>query len=171
MSYAHHLESRGEEWVPGFVRNASNFAPKISNYRRRYLTTQNETAQKQIVENFTRNYRAWLAGVKAKHVARHRAEQQLFNNIRAALEKGNKAAAAKIAEEANKGAPRRKARSAPTVRKNASLFKKMHQNRLAKLHKNLRSEMAELERQRNALEAKINNVRRRLRELPSPPRP
>ena len=50
MSYAHHLKSLGEEWVPGFVRNASNFAPKIANYRRRYRTARNETTQKQIVK-------------------------------------------------------------------------------------------------------------------------
>jgi DNA anti-recombination protein RmuC len=160
--------------VPGFVRNASSFKPKISNYRRRYSIATNEETQRQIIANFTRNYGAWLTAEKAKNVVRRRGEQKLYNNIREALKRGNKAGAAKLAEEANKGTsstPRRKARSAPTPRKNASLFKKMHQTRLEKLHKNLRNEINELERQRNALEAKINNVRRRIRELPSPHRP
>ena len=143
----------------------------MANYRRRYSAAGTNAARKQISQNFSRNYAAWLKHVKAQNLKRRRTEQELYNSIRAAKAAGNMAALNKILSGTRSASPRRP-RSAPTPRRKSSqsLFKKMHHNRLTKMHKNLRAEIVALESQRNAIEAQINNIRRRIRELPSPPR-
>jgi hypothetical protein len=186
MSYEYYLRRSDGSWRPEYVRDRKNFANVIANYRNRYSkAASGSAAERKIVANFNKAYSAWVEKVKNENERRRASERTFFNNIRAAKKSGNAAAVnAVLARYANAGGSSARSLAAaarqrvPVARKpspsrsgkqrNSVNFRKaMAQRNLYQLKRNLMTEKAALEYERNKLETKIFTIIRKLGELPN----
>lgn len=189
MTYEFYLRrpSTNSSWRPAFVRNLTNFANKIENYREKYAKApEGSAAERKIVENFNKAYGAWMAKVKNENAKRRASERAFFNNLRTARKSGNAAAVNAVLAKYTNGkaspprrtsaSPRRAtsapvARSAPPERSGkkrntSNLRKHLAHSKLSQMKANLMTQKAALERERNNLETKIFAIIRKLGELP-----
>jgi hypothetical protein len=184
--YEYYLKRTNETWRPSYVRNQKNFANVIAKARAEYAKApKNSANERKIVANFNKAYSAWVEKVKNENERRRAKESTFFANIRAAKKSGNAAAVnAVLARYANAGGSSARSLAAaarqrvPVARKpspsrsgkqrNSVNFRKaMAQRNLHQLKRNLMTEKAALEYERNKLETRIFTIIRKLGELPN----
>jgi len=182
MTYEYYLKRSNGSWRPSFVRNMSNFANTIQNYRARYAKAPGGSAsERQIVTNFNKAYGEWIAKVNAKRRAK---ESAFFKNLSAARKTGNSAAINVVMAKYAASSPARRASVSPrragssSVARSASpkrsgknrntgnLRKMMAHRNLSRTKANLMAQKEALEAERNKLETKIFALIRKLGELP-----
>lgn len=189
-SYEFYLKrpSNNSSWRPAFVRNRTNFASTIQNYRERYRKApQGSTEKRKVVANFNKAYGAWMTKVKNENAKRRAHESAFFKNLSAARKSGNAAAvSAVLARYSNAvpaASPRRTSASparqrTPVARSvspkrsgkrrdSGNLRKAMAHRNLSRLKANLMAQKAALEVERNRLETQIFTLIRKIGELPN----
>ena len=185
MTYEYYLKRTNSSWRPQYVRNETNFANVIANYRNKYAKAASGSPnERKIVANFNKSYGSWIAKVKSENVKRRAKESAFFANLSAARKSRDAAAInAVLAKYGNGGKSPVKsvvaaARQHSPVARSASpkrsgkrrntgnLRKQMAHRKLSETKGNLMAQKAELERQRNNLETKIFALIRKLGELP-----
>lgn len=182
MTHEFHLKRpvSNTSWRPAYVRNLTNFANTMKNYRERYQKAREGSAEeRQVAANFNRAYSAWIAKVKAENVERRALEREFFRNLTAARRTGNSEAVKAVlarysnaeAAPAKRQAPAPRARSASPKRSgknrnSGNLRRMMAQRNLGRIRANLMAQKEALEAERNKLETQIFALIRKLGELP-----
>lgn len=182
MVHETYLKRSNTSWRPAYVRNMSNFASTIENYRASYMKAPEGSAEeRQVVANFNKAYTAWINKVKAENVKRRATERAFFTNLTAARKTGNSTAVKAVLSKYNTSvkrqsppraaAPLPRARSASPKRSgkkrnSGNLRKMMARRNLSRVRANLMAQKAELENERNKIETKIFTLIRQIGELP-----